>query len=87
MYQIELSKHWAISKRPPVTQFDSDEHRGHWNSGFEWVEGDVKNIAGPLERTTNNAPDIDTIAPMILAWVILLLKVNFSILNQFLLVR
>lgn len=51
MYQIELSKHWAISKKPPVTQFDTDgEPISQWSEFVEWVEeGEVlRKIVGPL---------------------------------------
>ena len=44
------------------------------------MDGDgVNMIGGPLYKFTMNAPDIDTMVSMILAWLLEVLKSRFSI--------
>jgi len=76
MYQTEESKESPAHKNPPKIQFKFGEN---WSVLYEIDECSLK-IGGPWYNMTTNAPAIDTIVPIALAWLLECLQYILSIL-------
>ena len=64
----------TMKRRPAIIQLDLCVLNKLLGDG-------IFRMAGPLYRVTMNAPDIDTIVPIILAWLLVLFSVILSILG------
>lgn len=82
MFPAAIEKEAIDRRMPPMTQLSVVANKvklvGGW--GFGWCSNNKATIEGPLYRVIMNAPAIDTRVPMILIWLIKLLKSTFSIL-------
>lgn len=75
IYQSGIRRFWTVWKTPPMTQFVLEELRVWWR------DIEALTMAGPLYRVTTNAPVIDIMVPITLAWLLLRFSTSFSIIK------